>query len=107
MKHRVVWSEWSRQDLLAIKKYWDLRNQSNTYSQGLIQAFKDRAKLIETHPHISRPTDFEGVRSVLVSNYIMLFEAYESDILIIMIWDARRDPEDLEMSLNRRLSGRE
>ncbi len=97
----IVWSESLKNDLKSIKKFFDTRNQSSAYSKKLLRTFRDSSKLIEKFPSLSIPTEYETVRGFVILKYIIFYEIMENHLLILAIWDCRRDPEQLQKILNR------
>ena len=98
MNKPVTWSLLAQKNLRSIKKIYDLRNQSSTYSNKLLKTFKDTAKLIEKYPEASILTDFENVRGFIILDYILFYEILEDHILILLVWDCRKDPEQIKES---------
>lgn len=96
MNETIVWSERARKDLIEIKSFYDKRNQSTKYSNKLLQSFRSAAALIEKYPLVAVRTDIENVRGFIVSNYILFYEILDKHILILTVWDSRRDPKQLE-----------
>jgi hypothetical protein len=43
---------------------------------------------------LGTPTDYDSVRVLITGDYQIIYEVFDQIILIIMIWDCRRDPED-------------
>jgi len=95
MTKPIVWSQSSKNDLKNIKKFFDTRNQTTTYSKKLLKTFRDSTKLIEKFPLLSIPTEYDNVRGFVILEYIIFYEIMSEHILILSIWDCRRDPEQL------------
>lgn len=95
MTKPIVWSQNSKNDLKNIKKFFDTRNQSSEYSKKLLKTFRDSAKLIEKFPLLSIPTEYDNVRGFVILEYIIFYEIMSKHILVLMVWDCRRDPEQL------------
>ena len=51
--------------------------------------------LISAHPEIGRKTDIKNIRIKLVRDYLLFYEETEKEIIILTIWDNRRDPEQV------------
>lgn len=97
MAKQIIWSLRAINDRKELLQYWKLHNQSITYSKKLNALFKKAVSLIASHPGIGRKTDFENVRVKLVRDYLIFYEETESQILILTIWDNRRNPEGLRV----------
>jgi len=97
MAKQIIWSLRAINDRKEILQYWRLHNQSTAYSKKLNALFKKAVSLIANHPGIGRKTDFENVPVKLVRDYLIFYEETESQILILTIWDNRRNPEILRI----------
>jgi addiction module RelE/StbE family toxin len=97
----VVWAERAKNDLKSIKNFFDTRNQSTSYSKKLLKTLRDSTKLIEKFPLLSIPTEYENIRGFVILEYIIFYEIMKEHILILLIWDCRRDPEQLQIILKR------
>ncbi|MGV3509501.1 MAG: type II toxin-antitoxin system RelE/ParE family toxin [Sphingobacteriaceae bacterium] len=101
MNKRVTWSLHAQKDLRKIKGFYDQRNKSSDYSKKLLKAFRNSANLIESYPEASILSDFENVRGFIILDYILFYEILEEHILILMVWDCRRDPNQIKRILKR------
>ena len=88
----------TEQDLIDILDFYNKRNDSSTYSRKLYIKFQKRIKLLSQNPFLGVRTDFETVRVLITDNYQIIYEIFEDFILIIMIWDNRRNPENKMIS---------
>ncbi len=96
MAKEVIWSlkaQESRKDILT---YWNNRNKSNIYSIKLNQLFKETIHLITVFPHSGRLTDIENIRFRFVRDYIIVYEESQREIIILLIWDSRQNPDKLK-----------
>lgn len=95
MAKRIIWTEAAHADRKEILLYWKKNNVSITYSRKLNELFKRAVLLISAHPEIGRKTDIENIRIKLVRDYLLFYEETEKEIIILSIWDNRRDPEQV------------
>lgn len=86
----------AQDDRKEILNYWRLRNKSNNYSKKLNQLFRDAIKIIDEHPHVGKLTDDSLARIKIVKGYLIIYEETASQIIILTIWDSRRDPGELK-----------
>ena len=93
-KFKVEWSIEAKLDLLDILDFYIVRNQSATYSKKLNSKINNSIKLISKNPLIGLQSDIETVRALITGDYQIIYEILDKSILISMIWDCRRDPED-------------
>ena len=99
MVKRIVWTKQALDDKLKILTYWNNRNKSNIYSRNLNHVFKDTTVLIRDNPSLGRETENPKVKNIIVRDYLMFYEPTEDTIVILHIWDSRRNPEELKYKL--------
>lgn len=95
MAKRITWTLKAQQDRKEILRYWQVHNQSSTYSKKLNQLIGKALTLIAAHPHIGRRTNIENVRVKLVRDYLIFYEESGEKIFILSIWDNRRNPDEI------------
>lgn len=93
----IVWSRRAQNDRKQILNYWNQRNKSTAYSKKLNKLFNEAVKIILDFPGIGKPTEDPGVRIKIVRDYLIFYEPTETQILILTIWDSRRNPDELEI----------
>ena len=102
-KYKIDWSIEAKLDLLDILEFYIERNKSITYSNKLNSKINRSLKLISQNPLIGIKTDIESVRALLTGHYQIIYEIHNTLVVIVMIWDCRRDPEgkiiDLRVNL--------
>ena len=94
---KIRWSEEAKNDFVSIKKYWDKRNSSNQYSKSLYLDISTKLENIVLFPDIGLITNNIDIRYLVVENYLVFYHIKEVEILIIKIWDNRRNPDDLNI----------
>jgi len=94
VKFKIVWSIEARLDLTDILEFYIKQNGTASYSIKLNSEINKHLKLISRNPFIGIPTDYDSVRTFIKGDYQIIYEIFDNLILIIMIWDCRRDPED-------------
>jgi toxin YoeB len=94
VKFKVDWSIEARLDLIDILDFYIKRNKSNVYSIKLNAKLNKSIKLLSKNPFLGTPTDYDSLRALITGDYQIIYEIFDQLILIIMIWDCRRDPED-------------
>ena len=93
-KYKVEWSFEARLDLIDILEFYRIRNKSSLYSKKLNYKINKSIKLISKNPLIGLHSQIDTVRALITGDYQIIYEIFDNVILIIMIWDCRRDPED-------------
>ena len=94
VKHKIKWSIEARLDLIDIFEYYIIRNKSALYSKKLNSKISNSIKFIFKNPLIGLQTQLVSVRAFITGDYQIIYEIFDDLIIIIMIWDCRRDPED-------------
>lgn len=94
VKSKIGWSIEARLDLIDILDYYIKRNKSTLYSKKLNSKINISLRLIKKNPLIGLQSEIESVRALITGDYQIIYEILDNLILIIMIWDCRRDPED-------------
>jgi len=58
--------------------------------------FQRALHLAAAHPTLGKPTNKPKVRVKIVRDYFLIYEIQEDTIVLLTIWDTRRNPEKLE-----------
>lgn len=101
VKFKIEWSIEARLDLLDVLEFYINQNGTTDYSRKLNSTIEKSLKLIAKNPLIGILSDYNSVRVFIKGDYEIIYEIVEQSILIIMIWDCRRNPED--KMINRRI----
>lgn len=94
VKFKIDWSLEARLDLIDILEFYIKQNGTASYSIKLNSEINNSLKLISKNPLIGIQSDYDSVRAFIKGDYQIIYEIFDQLILIIMIWDCRRDPED-------------
>lgn len=94
VKYKIDWSIEARLDLIDIFEFYIKRNGTVTYSNKLNTKINKSIKLLSKNPFLGTQTDYDSVRALITGDYQIIYEIFDRLILIIMIWDCRKDPED-------------
>jgi plasmid stabilization system protein ParE len=92
--YQIEWTNLAKLDLFTILEYYNQRNKSKVYSKKLYTKITKSIIQISKNPKIGIQTDYDSVRSYISGDYQIIYEVFNQLILIIMIWDCRRNPED-------------
>ncbi len=93
-KYKIEWSIEARLDLIDILEFYINRNKSASYSKKINSIINRSLKLIIQNPLIGLQSQIESVRALITGDYQIVYEISDRMILIVMIWDCRRDPGD-------------
>lgn len=100
MNKTLIWSVKAKKDLKAIKSFYDNRNQSSIYSNKLLKELRVTAVLFCKYPEVAITTDFNQVKAFIILDYILFYKIFQSQILILTVWDSRRNPDALSAMLS-------
>jgi len=100
MAKRIIWTNTAKQARRDILQYWINHNKSKTYSKKLSVLLREKISLIKSQTYIGKPTDFKDVRATLISHFTIFYKINTDEIIIVGIWDNRRNPEDLLKNLD-------
>lgn len=75
--------------------FYKERNGNTTYSAKLYKLFVKNIKLLLKHPKLGVKTTVEGVRGLIVKDYILFYEFINEDLVIHTLWPCNQDPADL------------
>jgi toxin YoeB len=92
---KIVWTITAINQRNAVFEYWNNRNKSTVFSRKLNFKIKERLVLLLTNPLLGKATSFKTSRVVSLGNYSIIYQANESQIIVIAFWDNRQDPKKL------------
>ncbi|MBL7904048.1 MAG: type II toxin-antitoxin system RelE/ParE family toxin [Bacteroidales bacterium] len=101
-QHKIVWSIEAKNDLTSILEFYIFRNGTSVYSKKLNSKINRSIRLLSKNPFLGVRTDDPDIRALITSDYQIIYEVFEKIILITMIWDCRRDPEDRIIDTRRK-----
>ncbi len=90
-KYKIEWSTEARLDLFDILNFYIDRNKSASYSKKINSKINKSLNLILKNPLIGLQSQTESVRAMITGDYQIIYEISENMILIVMIWDCRRE----------------
>ncbi|MDB4582446.1 type II toxin-antitoxin system RelE/ParE family toxin [Draconibacterium sp.] len=93
-KRKIEWSKGAKNDLFTILNFYIERNGATTYSIKLNNRFDKSLQLIAKYPNIGTETDYDSVRALITGDFQIIYEVFDQLILVIMLWDCRRNPDD-------------
>jgi plasmid stabilization system protein ParE len=99
MAKQVVWTATAKKARRQILEYWIEHNGSNVYSKKLSKLIREKINSLQLENYIGKPTDFKDVRASLVGYFSIFYKITETKIIIVGIWDNRRNPEDLRKNI--------
>ncbi len=91
-RFKVEWSIEARLDLFDILEFYLEINGNYVYSSKINKKINRSIKLLVKNPFLGTQTEYDSVRALVTGDYQIIYEIFDQMILIIMIWDCRRDP---------------
>ncbi len=91
MAYQIVWTEKANIERQHILQFWIDHNKSKVFSLKLNKLFISSIRDISKRPDIGRKTEFDNVRVKMVREYLIFYEVIKRDLVILSIWDGRRD----------------
>ena len=97
MAYKIVWTEKANIERLRILQFWIDNNKSRVFSLKLDKLFISAIRDLSKKPTIGRKTEFENVRVKIVREYLIFYEIVRQDLVILSVWDGRRDKKTLKI----------
>ena len=97
MARQIIWTQRAQNERKEIFKYWNNNNGSNFYSKKLNELIKQSLSIICKYPYIGRATEINHVRIKVLKEYLIIYEITDNEIIVLSLWDGRRNPEDLDL----------
>lgn len=90
-KRKIIWTKTANLERKEILEYWILRNKSKRFSVRLNYLILQTLEVLRENPTIGRRTNIDNVRVKLIREYLLLYEFTDAELIILSIWDARRN----------------
>ena len=90
-KRKIIWTKTANLERKEILEYWILRNKSKRFSIKLNYLILQTLEVLRENPTIGRLTNVNNVRVKLIREYLLLYEFTDAELIILSIWDARRN----------------
>lgn len=98
-QRQIVWTSTAENSLKDITQfYFDVTN-SNIYGNTLIENINKSILNIKTFNLIGRATEFPNTRVLFLNHFEIFYQISADTIYIKLIWDSRRNPDDLKKLL--------
>jgi len=99
---KIEWSVEAKLDLSDILEFYINRNGNSIYSKKLYSRINKIIKLLSKNPFLGKRTEDAHVRALITGDYQIIYEVFDKLILIIMIWDCKRAPEDKVIDIRKK-----
>jgi plasmid stabilization system protein ParE len=97
MAYQIVWTEKANIERQHILEFWADHNKSKVFSLKLNKLFISTIRELAKKPNIGRKTEFENIRVKIVREYLIFYETIKKDLVILSVWDGRRDKRSLKI----------
>jgi len=97
MVRGIVWSKRAEKLFFDILEFYYVRNKSKTYSGKLNSEIKQLIKILAKQPFLGRKTEKNNIRVLIKGNYKIFYEIEPEEIVILLVWDTRQNPENFKL----------
>jgi toxin YoeB len=97
MVGRIIWSKQATEIFHCILVYYAKKTGSKTYSSRLNQQIRKSVVRLKSHPLIGKQTEYESIHELSEGNFKIIYQIRKNEIVILMIWDNRQNPADLQI----------
>ncbi len=97
MAKKIIWTKKAQQERIDILSYWIENNKSKTFSIKLNKLFVNKLKLLSEQPYLGKKTEIENIFVKVVKYYLLIYEIREEILIVLSIWDSRRNPESFKI----------
>ncbi len=98
MAKKITWTQKAQAERKEILEYWKNRSKSTIFSSiKLNKLVIETLRKIALHPNTGRNTDIKNVKVKIVRDYLLFYEVIADEIIVLCIWDGRRDPDKLKV----------
>jgi plasmid stabilization system protein ParE len=98
-RKKITWSPNAKLDLYRILDFFYQRNGNSIYSRRIYSRLHKTINLLATQSFLGKPTDYDKIRVLVYSEYLIFYEVLSDHIYILKVWDSRRNPDDLKMKI--------
>jgi plasmid stabilization system protein ParE len=96
---KIIWSKKTTEQLDEILTYYLERNGNNIFSSKLYKQIIKSTKILSKQPYLGKQSEDKNLRILNIDVYLIFYEILENHIEILIVWDGRRNPEELNKLL--------
>ncbi len=96
---KIVLTEEANLSIIEILEFYIVQNGNSNYSKRLSKKLKATIKLIAKYNYTGKRTDKEGIRVFIQGRNAIFYELNESTLTVHLVWDCRKDPEQINIYL--------
>ncbi|QOW11078.1 type II toxin-antitoxin system RelE/ParE family toxin [Kaistella flava (ex Peng et al. 2021)] len=96
---KVSWSVKASKELNEVYDYWALNNNSNVYSEKILDEIFRMINLVRSQSYIGEESKIKKIRRVLIlENFSLFYKLMDDEIKVLSFFDNRRDPGNLKIN---------
>lgn len=99
-KKKIIWTKKATLQLFSVMDYYADRNKSDIYSLKLESEIKLKLSDLDFSIALPKKTSLENVYYFTHKHISLLFSIEDKSIVVLMVWDDRRNPDILDSFLN-------
>jgi toxin YoeB len=100
-RKKVVWTRKAEIQLFSVMDYYAERNQSDCYSLKLELEINDALENLDFSVSLPKKVFNQPLYYIVYNHIRAFFEIETNTIIVILIWDERRNPANLEFLLSQ------
>lgn len=93
----VKWSVRARKEWREILIFYRKRNGNSEYGRKLQKQVDAILTYVKQDEEYGQATEIPNVRSITFAPFELCYKITADKIIVVTIWDARRNPEDLKI----------
>lgn len=99
-KRKIVWTIKAKNEFAAALKFYSHRNGNKKYSQKIRNETISSIEKLVSFIYLGRPTNENNIRVLVKDHFKIFYKIRPLEIIILVIWDSRRNPIELKPFLN-------
>ena len=98
---KIEWTLKSILDLMDILDFYLKRTSNSIYGRKLNIRIRESLKLLAKNPFLGKQIKNPAIRAQITSDCQIIYEIFEKMILIVIMWDCRKDIADNVIDLRK------
>ena len=94
-QQKIVWSAKALASLTEILLFYKKQNGNTHYSKKLYHQIKQSVLILTDFPKAGKLTDMSQIRELVLNRNSLFYQVTETQINIVLVWDNRRNPQEL------------
>lgn len=99
-QRKIIWSTLAIASLRDILLFYKIQNGNNDYSNKLLHQIKESVLLLGAFPNAGKSTSMYEIRELVLKRNSVFYLVASNQINIVLVWDNRRNPDELFAILN-------